>query len=98
MSNNAITIENLIRELKLLRYNQNEYIFFQELIDEIYRLTKNKKIFRNGIVFFGKKRCVINNLDLVIHCSGGCFSHVEQIEPDGSTQTFRKDDFGGSER
>ncbi len=35
MSNNAITIENLIRELKLLRYNQNEYIFFQELIDGI---------------------------------------------------------------
>jgi hypothetical protein len=96
MSNESITIENLIRELKLKSYNQNEYIFFQELIDEIYKLTKNRKIYRNGIVFFGKKRCVINNLDLALHCSGGTFSHVEQIEPDGSSQTFRKDDFSYS--
>ena len=45
MSNKAITIEILIRKLKLCDFNKNEFIFFQEFIEKIYKLTENKKIY-----------------------------------------------------
>ena len=91
MQENVITIETLVHKIRSKTFNSNEYIFFQELVKEICDLTKNKLIYCNGFVFFGKKRCVINNMVLIIHFCDGKFSHLEQIEPDGSSQTFRKD-------
>jgi len=93
MGDNVITLQELIRELKLNKFNDNEFLFFQKLIDVIFQLTENKKIYRNGIVYFGKKPCIINNSNMVLHFLNGKFDHLVYVDGDGGTQTFTKRSF-----
>lgn len=93
MKNNVITLDELIRILRLEKFNQNDFIFFQELVEKIIYLTQNKLIYRTGVVFFGRKLVVINNKCLVLHFAHGVFDYLEYKDRCGDIQTFNRSSF-----
>lgn len=79
-------LERAILELPKI---ESDIHFFSKLVERIKFLTDNKVLYRNNVVFYGKKVIQVQKRKICLHVVNGKVNSLDYLESDGSCQTFK---------
>jgi len=74
----SLKIEDLVEELRIDFDDSEEkdYYFFQNLIQDILKITKIQTVTSNNVIFYGRYKFRLAKREIILHFTAGKFTHL----------------------